>query len=1199
MSSPAVKARAVKKTAGETRETVSRLDVINVPLESLNLIEANAGTGKTWTITALYLRLLLEAERSVDAILVVTFTEAATAELRDRIRNRIVEARAAFESGHGDDDLLTALLERIADRPSALLRLTRALREFDQAPIYTIHAFCQRVLGDSAFESGMPFRTEILVDQTALLQEIVEDFWRSDIASASPLFTRYLVTKRLRPDLLREDIERHVGKPYVRIDCPDEPQDVAALEAAYERAFGQARVIWLAERAAIAKQLVDNPVLHGGRYRRDSVVSWLEQMHDCLCPESAGVELCKQFEKFTPAVLEQSTKSGKRPPKHVFYDACAMLKVAHDGLIQAYSRRLPILKARLLEYANGELAVRKQRKQLQSYDDLLLNLLHALQSERGDELVARVRVRYPAALIDEFQDTDPVQYAIFRRLYGKSDLPVFFVGDPKQSIYSFRGADVYAYLDARTDAYRQHTLDVNWRSEPLLLTAVNAIFQNAPSPFVIDGIPFNASQSAPGDRGHLVVEEENRAPFEIWFADGGADGKPLAKGAMRELAARATAVEIARLLNRGERGQARIVWERDERSLKGGDIAVLVRSHDQAAAVRDALSAVGVASVQRGSQNVFATAQAEELERVLLAIAEPAREQLIGAALVTELMGYSGEALYSLRADESAWEEKVETFREAHREWRERGFIPMLRNFLHRYDVVWRLLQYTDGERRVTNLRHLAERLHCDGDRQGMGGLLAWLSAKRKAPGFANVEELLRLESDENLVKILTIHVAKGLEFPVVFCPFLWDGKLWAKSEDVLVFHDARTRNAVVDFGSELLEQNREQAMLEERAENMRLLYVALTRAKYRCCMAWGNVNEAETSAPAWLLKGSAAQTDARSMRDDVEKLQASSKGAIAVVDLPASADVRFEPANATDAVLVPRSFTAQIHDTRRVTSFTGLAHGRALEAPDYDATPERDSELDEVGGGRDIFAFPRGAQAGKCLHAIFEAIDFVGLARPELDRVVARELLTYGFEKEWRDVVADTMQRVLATPLDESGELRLDRVARSKRLDELEFYYPLANLSHSGVRQILLASGFPDQIKERIGELTFAPLQGYMRGFIDLVFEHAGRYYLVDYKSNWLGPTINSYQSDALEKAMGREAYYLQYLVYCVALHRYLRLRVRGYEYETHFGGVRYLFLRGMHPKAGTTRGVYSDTPPRSLIEALDRYLDKGFTGR
>jgi exodeoxyribonuclease V beta subunit len=343
-------------------------------------------------------------------------------------------------------------------------------------------------------------------------------------------------------------------------------------------------------------------------------------------------------------------------------------------------------------------------------------------------------------------------------------------------------------------------------------------------------------------------------------------------------------------------------------------------------------------------------------------------------------------------------------------------------------------------------------------------------------------------------------------------------------------------------------------------------------------------------------LKDAREETpDVSHIRADLEQIAASSQGAIGVVDLPSAADIRFEPLDSGARLLTARAFTGAIRDTRRVTSFTGLAHGRAIEAPDYDAA-DRDLELEvTTTGGRDIFGFPRGAQAGKCLHAIFENVDFTSFARSELERIVGRELSAHGFESMWVRAVADMVEHVVATPLDPCGTLRLERVPRTKRLDELEFYYPLANLSHAGLKQILLASGFPAEIRERIGELAFMPMQGYMRGFIDIVFEHDGRYYLADYKSNWLGPSIEAYQQDALAKAMAREAYYLQYLVYCVALHRYLRLRVPGYRYETHFGGVRYLFLRGMHPRSGVTRGVYADEPPRELIEALDTYLSNG----
>jgi exodeoxyribonuclease V beta subunit len=1192
-------------------------DPVTVSLAGIHLIEANAGTGKTWAITALYVRLLLETEREVDSILVVTFTEAATGELRDRIRKRLSETREAFERGTATDEdtLGRALLERTADRNQARLRLLAALRNFDQAPIYTIHAFCQRVLGDRAFDSGMPFRTEIVPDQSAIVREIVEDFWRREVHDATPLFTRYLAGEKVGPDsLLNEDVERALGKPYLEIRKPAETDRIADLERAFETAYRAARSIWLGEREAIGRALTDSTGLHGARYRKSSIPDWLDEMHAYLSPESAPLELCNCFEKFTAESLRNATNRGGKTPVHGFFDACDVLKSAQAALVDAFERRLVSMRIRLVDYCNTELALRKEKRRLQSYDDLLLNLSRALEDDEGEALAAVLRERYGAALIDEFQDTDPLQYGIFRRIYAGSECPVFLVGDPKQAIYSFRGADVYTYIGARADAQAAHTLDVNWRSTGPLLAAVNRVFSLAPNPFAIDEIGFKPSHAAPGSRGRLVIDADAQAPLRIWLLEGEA-GRALNKGPATRMAREATVNEIVRLLELGARGAARIEdGAGKSRPLCGGDIAVLVRSHRQGAAVREALAKLGVSSVQRGSGSVFLSREAEELQRILAAIAEPGRDVLIGAALATETMGYTAEAVYALRADERRWEEMVESFREAHREWHEAGFVRMLRAFARRHEVLVRLLAFRDGERRATNLLHLTELLHRDAERHGIGGLLAWLATKRRAPEEGNEAELLRLESDENLVKILTVHVAKGLEFPLVFCPFAWDGNLRCEDSDVIRFHDpAQAHRAVVDFGSPTLAGSRPQAVLEEHAENLRLLYVALTRARYRCWMVWGNIKDAPTSAPAWLLHRAASSDDIAAafgasrialtndtLRADLERIARQSEGAIEVSAPPVAIAAQPTPAPVEDTQLAARIFDRALRDTRWVTSFTSLTLGRTIEAPDYDAGDSHAVSAADApepqpasAGGRNIFTFPRGAQAGTCLHAIFEQVDFEHLERPGLERVVARELAAHGFEAAWVRTIADMVEWVVDTPLDASG-MTLRGVSRVRRLDELEFYYPIAGLSDLGLRRILLSGGFPDDIRERIGTLAFRPTQGYMRGFIDLVFEHAGRYYLADYKSNWLGATLEAYLPPALARVMGRDAYYLQYLVYCVALHRYLGSRVRGYRYESHFGGVRYLFLRGMRPTSGAC-GVYSDRPPEALVAALDDYFREG----
>ena len=1183
--------------------SAASLDPLEVPLDAVSLIEANAGTGKTWTITALYLRLLLETSRGVDSILVVTFTEIATAELRDRIRARLAAARAAFERGSSkaDDADLERLLERVSDRRKAVLQLTIALREFDQAPIYTIHGFCQRVLGDRAFESAMPFQTEIVPDESLILQQICDDFWRRTLYAAAPLFARYVLDHHLEPGVLREELNGRIAKPYLEIRKPAAERDPKALEAAYERAYGAARALWWESREAIGRELLGNRNLHGGKYRSASVARWLDQMAACLACERPGIVLFERFDKFTPAVLAEATKNGAAPPRHPFFEACETLKQAHTVLESAYARRLSLLRAELLEYANAELVARKRRLRLQSYDDLLLDLDAALHAERGTQLAAALRERYSAALIDEFQDTDPVQYNIFRAIYGDSGLPVFLVGDPKQSIYSFRGADIFAYLEARHDARHHHTLDINWRSQPPLLQAVNVLFGGSGATFVIPDVRFVPSWPAPGDRGRFETDGEAAAPFEFWLV-GGTNGSPLRKEDATTLAAEATAAEIARLLKLGTAGKARIVATADNgvraRPLAGGDVAALVRRHQQARAVGDALRRFGIASVERGSDSVFGTPEAEELQRVLVAIAEPGRETRLRAALATAMLGCSGTALHTLAGDEAQWEALAERFRAAHQEWSERGFIHMARRLFTDFRVLKRLLACADGERRVTNLLHLVELMHCATATYGIGAALEWLADKRRAPSGKNEEELLRLESDENLVKILTVHAAKGLEFPLVFCPFAWDGGGRVSKQPAIRFHDPdHDYAAVLDLGSDRSEQCRPLAEREALAEDVRLLYVALTRARYRCWMVWGNIRDAHAAAPAWLwhrrddVEPVAGPLDDRRIRDDLERIVASAGGTIQMRLMPHAEAATGSPASAASAALTHRTLPRTLRDTRHVTSFSALAHAHPAETPDYDAAA-RTLQSESAAAPRDIHAFPRGARTGRCLHAIFEAIDFYSLERSELQRIVARELAAYGFAAHWVGVVADMVERVIQTPLEADGSLQLSRVSRQRRLNEIEFYYPIADLSHTGLRAILLDSGFAPEIRERIETLEFAPARGYMKGYIDLVFESGGRYYLADYKSNWLGPTLADYGAAEVCRAMARESYYLQYLIYSVALHRYLDARVTGYDYERHFGGVRYLFLRGMTPAQGTGSGVYADRPAAGLIDALDRYL-------
>jgi len=1215
---------------------VERLDPLEAPLAGITLIEASAGTGKTYTITGLYLRLVLEMDLRVDRILVVTYTIAATEELRDRIRRRLVELLEALRRGGSEDAFLQALVERAADRDEAVRRVDRALRGFDEAAIFTIHGFCQRVLADSAFESGMPFETEIVADPRETLQEIVDDFWRRELDRATPGFIEYVFDKRLpgreelSPERLCDELLPLLGKPDLEVRGAASPGDLAELEARLLETYGPARELWRTTRDEVAEIVRRSAALNRARYRPAWIDGWIEDLERALEPASpqvAALERCKHLRKFTASEIRGSTKKGKVPPRSAFFERCEELCDAAEALASAYGSALVDFRRRLLSYASTELPSRNRRERVQSFDDLLVNLLRALRAPRaGAAVAASVRERYRAALIDEFQDTDPVQYEIFRRVFGVDGAPVFLVGDPKQAIYSFRGADIFAYLAARRDSDRRYTLDVNWRSQPGLIGAVNTLFGRSENPFLFEGIPYPPAE--PAREGEpLLVDGEPLVPLRLFRVPEHESKKPWDVKEAEEACARGTAAEITRLLRLGSEGRALL----GDRPVEGGDVAVLVRTHWQGRAVRDALLRLGVPSVQHLQDDVFASPEAAELERVLHAVVEPGSERCVRAALASDLIGLGGQELHALSEDERAWVEWIERFHELHGLWRDHGFVRMFRTLLRTLSVPERLLDFRDGERRLTNLLHLEELLqaHARPRAVGMEGLLEWLSERRQTDRALAEDDdrLLRLESDEHLVKIVTMHRSKGLEYPIVFCPFLWSGTLRTRRAEVLLFHEED--RIVADLGSPDWEENRERALFEERAENQRLLYVALTRARSHTTFAWGSIRSSAYSAPAELIHAGRERKGAvlpeLAIDEDLASLVRESKGSIGVQTLPRPSDERFLAGGDDGAELAARPFEGTVRPGWRITSFSSLVAGHAPELPDRDAEPPADGvpadplpDAEPARGApggagaiptdigapeaagpeaqeRTIFTFPGGTRAGTCLHHVFERLDF-GAGRAEVDRLVERTLVESGFAADWAPVVAGMVERVLDAPLaaGPAGEMRLRGVAFDRRVCELDFQYPLRRASLAGLGDLLAKHGVAREgpLRERMGSLVLSPARGSMKGFIDLVFEEGGRYYLVDYKSNRLGQDVAAYDARRVEEAMEREAYVLQYLIYTVALHRFLGLRLPDYDYDRHVGGVYYLFLRGI-ATGPPGHGVFRDRPARELVEALDAFVD------
>jgi exodeoxyribonuclease V beta subunit len=1207
-------------------------DLLNAPLAGRNLIEASAGTGKTYNIEGLFIRLVLEMQLQVDQILVLTFTNAATEELKDRIRTKLLQARDAFTAGSSADPLIESLVKTYPDQKAAGLRLHDTLIDFDQAAIYTIHGFCQRIIHENAFETHNLFDTELVSNQSHLIQEVIDDYWRRTFYPAPPEWIGFALGRVKNPDYFVRLLQR-VKTPDVKI-VPESAEPVLEALQPFRRALDALKKAWPASRKAVIRALMD-PALNANIYGRMTPaanhpdmsaralkVSILAEAMDRLAhPQSTGFPLFDKFENFTTTKLTRATKKNNRPPTHDFFDLCDRVFTRGQLLTAEFEQSLVFLKTGLFSFAASELRKRKKEKNIQYFDDLLITVLNALKSENADQLAAGIRQRYKAALVDEFQDTDSVQYDILTRLFAHEDSLLFMIGDPKQSIYSFRGADIFSYMKAARSADAKFTLIKNWRSEPKLIEAVNTLFSSVHPPFIFDEIAFVAGRPA---RKSSEDAQFRGPPLTFWYLDSqeftGTD-KPVSKPAAAKLIADAVGGEISRLISKST-------------PLEPGKIAVLVRTNDQAQLIKDILTRWNIPSVLYTSANIFDYREAMEIKQILSGIAHPSDTSSLKAALATEIMGTRAGELVSADFESHWWDSRLTRFGDYLRTWEQNGFIRMFRLFLFREGVKERLLSFPDGERRLTNVLHLAELLHRQSAEKnpGVTGLVKWLAEQRDPITPRLEENQLRLESDDNAVKIVTIHKSKGLEYPVVFCPFGWaDASI---KDPEFAFHDIDDDcQLTFDLGSESRNQHLILARNEVLSENLRLLYVALTRAKQRCYLAWGRINTAETSALAYLLHGGSDHSAEFPVEDqtlllkkqfkdktnaelleDLRRLAAKSGDSIAVVGLPVATDSDeiFTKGPAAEEPLFCRRFTGKIDRSWKISSYSSLiSTGVAdVDLPDRDDSPGRlepdrtapSDELETQSGPNaiSIFSFPRGARAGSFFHEIFELHDFAGERSDRLERLVAGKLQQYGFDAIWLKTVCAAVATVLAVPLHpDRPQLMLSSLNAAERLNEMEFYFPLDPTTPDRLRNAFQRPGRGDmsgQFPARLEKLALAPSRGFMKGYIDMVFRHQGRFYLLDWKSNHLGPTLDHYNQPSLNKTMEANDYTLQYHIYTLALHQYLRYQQPDYRYEKDFGGVFYIFIRGVDTRKGPEHGVFYDLPDPDLIHSLGQSLIPGY---
>ncbi len=1244
-------------------------DVFGCALDGIQLIEASAGTGKTWNICGLYLRLLLERGLTVQQVLVVTFTRAATAELKRRIRTRIVEMLACLDGEAAAlpaadpfaVSLLAALKLRGVNDETTRQRLDAALQTFDEAAIFTIHGYCQRALADTPFAAGLPFALELGENDSALCLEVTQDFWRKHIAGGDnpAALGTLLAARNDSPERWARLLAQVMAHPTALQRWPGTTVDITLEDAAdaLQHAFDAARHDWdEAENGAGGNDAVATLLenmggnLKGNIYKTAAVLDSAQYWRQWFA--SGDALFRDDFDKNKLALLcadrmDACLNKNGIAPRHPFFDAASGLLQLREQLDERLEALRTALLRRFVDETPQRLrAIKRERRRI-SFDDILFNVYRALDHGGEAWLADELQRRYPAALIDEFQDTDPLQFGIFRRIYseGPRHGTLFLVGDPKQAIYRFRNADLHTYLYARRLADRHHTLRFNQRSDAALIEACNCLFSANRHAFILDELAYEPVREGQKPRERLadLTVSGNDAALRIWWApdDATADGGGLlSRAELMTRATHATAAEAARLIGAGQTGAMLI----GDRPLQPGDIAILVKTHRQGAQMRDALAELGVGSVELSQQSVFFSSDAEALLAVLRAIGEPTQQPLLMAALASPLYGRDAVFLQELANDENALVRTLSRFSAWHDIWLTRGVAVMLRQWMSDEGIAARLLTRDDGERRLTNLLHLFECLHeAAAQHQSPDALLRWLSGRMRPDNVDAMAEAaqLRLESDRNLVQIVTIHRAKGLEYPVVFCPFLWDG-LPPRGNDAdagLLYHEtgdtAQAPQLIIDFraGARDDENIAFTIRRENDAELLRLYYVALTRAVHRFYLIAGcyvkpagksvSSREGARSLLNWLVAGGDMdyrqwlhhRLETEEIRLAWQRLPPRASSPISITALPDGHGERLAMRETVAGALHAQTPPARLPETWHIGSFSALKRGMDHEAggdgtaagQDHDAAASLETDTSDIPAppdesfttpcDDDILFFPRGAAAGDCIHAVFERADYGNPA--SYDAAISAALRAHPQRRERgtaesRDslsihsrMLRRMLGNVTTAPLHD--DIVLSQVPAAQRLVELGFYLPAPDLSADTLNAWLKAHGYAAP------RFAFATLHGYLRGFIDLVFEHRGSFYLLDWKSNHLGMTPQHYAPARLGAAMREHGYHLQHLFYSVALHRHLRRTLPGYEPARHLGGALYLFVRSVRPGwhiSGEPCGVFFHRTPVKHIISLDRLI-------
>lgn len=1146
--------------------SIRNLVAQEMPLEGIHLIEASAGTGKTYNITRIYLRLLLEKKLTVKQILVMTFTKDATEEIRGRIDEFIRLALNNWQALCLKDDFFIQISKSVPEDEAKHL-LKQALLFLDEAAIFTIHGFCKSVLTEHAFASQVTFNANMETDQQSIVLQATQDWYRQ-LASENEQAFKQVIEFWSVPESLVSQFSKAIYK-----NCALELVESDHLIENYQILANQALSDLTSNKETLFKHLVAGKKPAEQSKRTEEYQHLIDWLHNVIA-DHQNITI-----KIPDAFIDgrRFSRAAAKTELVEIFTSINQVKQQAKTLLSDIARLKALSIVREGIYRIRE-SVKKQKQQLNvlSFDDLITTLADKLSDKSEGVTSAGVNQntladtliqQYPFALVDEFQDTDPEQFSILKALYYHRQEEDFssglmMIGDPKQAIYGFRGGDVFAYMSARKECDYQWLMDTNWRSSCQMITGYNRLFYgddlttNGRDVFGYN-IPYHPVKPSPialqQVESSSQYDSDNAALQLVHFEN--SEHKGATKQSFRAEMAKWCANEIITLLSDPQQNN------------EAKDIALLVRDGTEAKDIKQALFNAGLPSVYLSNRsNLLHSVQTSQLLQLLKGILFLENDRYFSAALICSLLPYSPIAFFQLQQDDLAWQSMKVTFNQLRDEWLKKSFITMALKLMHDHMVI----TGEDSERTITNLLHLFEIIQSASQRHKQPQELLYWFEQQSLAEFPEGENELRLESEENLIRIMTQHGAKGLEYPIVFIPFATRHKhplkFGNKNVQLIEYHDKAGQLAVSLSGSDKAKQ----CMADEAyAESIRLLYVAVTRSEQRCYLLTTDFDSSHLS-PLGLCCHWQKDHDIQQSLHSLS-LEPSQSIRLTVIDEAIETDI-YQGKLTSDFKGGVSQFNGHIERDWWLSSFTALSRNIRDNGV---SLPDRDNESLLAGNSAEAdssfqhllrFTLTKGAQTGNLLHDILENLTF---SHPDLDKALKWPLVKYGeLPTGYSTNDLETwLQQVLAAPLGDG--FSLSSIANDHCLKEVEFYFPLNKASTKQLSEFVVnhRQNSPyDSLQNNAMNLpNFSSLKGMMHGFIDLVFEQQGQYYICDYKSNHLGDEYNAYDKTALQQDVIKHHYDLQYLIYSLALHRYLKVTLDDYQPERDFGGVYYLYLRGM----------------------------------